>query len=162
MIALLSWLLRTQNLERLDGRGPGKQFGRLRHERLGDRTLQMRLPSVFVGKRVENAERSPPQAQSEPEGRCGLLFCQRRPGFQELCDFVFLAGLGFQSCEQSDLVHSKLLKDLPDVPANEAADGRAMTRQTVLYTPLPQEKRGVSFGSSSGLCGTLVGRGGRA
>ena len=65
----------------------------------------MRLTSVFVGKCVENAERCRAQPQSEPEGRCGLLFGHCQPGFQELRDFVFLAGFGFQSCEQCDFVH---------------------------------------------------------
>ena len=105
MVAMLAWLLGTQNFDGLNDRGPGKQLGRLRHERFGDRTVQMRLTSVFVGKRVEDAERCRPQPQSELEGSRGLLSGHRQTRFQEFGDFVFLAGPGFQSCEQSDFVH---------------------------------------------------------
>src|SRR6478672_7437662 len=90
MVAVLCCLLYAQNFERLNRRGLGKQLGRLRHKRLGDRTVQMRLTSLFVGKCVENAERCWAQPQSEPEERFGLLFGHCQAGFQELGDFVFL------------------------------------------------------------------------
>src|SRR5262245_25463963 len=81
----------------------------------------MRLTSVFVGERVEHAERSRPQPEGEPEGRRRLLLCHRQPRLQQLRDFVFLAGLGFQSGEQSDFV--------PDhIPTPEGFAGRACRR----------------------------------
>src|SRR4051812_49120073 len=105
----------------------------------------MRLTSVFVGERVEHAERPRPQPEGEPEGRRRLLLRHRQPRFQQLRDLVFLAGLGFQPGEQGDTLYGtmfRLLGDLPGVPANAAGDDRQGTyRQTGLY--ITWEKRGL-------------------
>src|SRR5262245_43085419 len=106
----------------------------------------MRLPAVFVGKRVKNAERRPPQPQREPEWCAWLLFRHGKPSFQQLGDVVFLARFGFQSCEQSDFVLDHVQAPpgfCRATSANEADDDRAMTIQTdrSVYTTVRKRDR---------------------
>src|SRR5262249_2341543 len=62
-------VLEAQHLDRLDGRRLGKQVRRFRHQRLGDRAIQMRLTTCLVLERIEDAEGARRESQREPDGR---------------------------------------------------------------------------------------------
>src|SRR5258708_36439737 len=74
--------LGRQHIDRLDRRRLRQELGRLRHQRRGNLTSEMRLSSGLVGEGVENPERRWSDLEGEPDGR-GCLGVGERQGTLE-------------------------------------------------------------------------------
>ena len=67
---LLFGKLYAWNVDLLDCRRFGEKLASLRHERLGDGTVEMSLASAFVGEGVEYAANFPDDAEFIPADKC--------------------------------------------------------------------------------------------
>src|SRR5581483_11532973 len=91
--------------ERLDLRRRRQQLGRVGHERLRDRSVQMRLAAAVVGEHVEDAERRRAEPHREPrDGRRLAVGQLQRPGEKAPHLFRFLR-LGLEPRQQSHTHH---------------------------------------------------------
>jgi hypothetical protein len=91
------WKFGAQDIEALDYRRHRKQGRRLGHQRFGDRSIEMVLPSGFIGKRIKYGERGWRQSQREPH-RCGRLLIREFETLLQECDeLLFLTGAGLET-----------------------------------------------------------------
>ncbi len=71
----------------------------------GNLACQVSVASVLIGEGVEDAEACWAGLEGEPS-RCADFLQDKRPsGFQELCNFLFLARFCFQYCQDSKTIH---------------------------------------------------------
>jgi AcrR family transcriptional regulator len=89
-------LLRGEDVDGLDVRVLGQQVGGVLAEGGGDRAVQVGLPPVLAGERVENAVGGVAELERVPGDRAGLGKGQWLGLGQEGAEFLGLARLGFQ------------------------------------------------------------------
>src|SRR5262245_27964757 len=77
-----------------------KKLRRFLHERRSDAACEMRSPSIFVRKGVEDAEGRGSQTNREPHGRCRLLLDNRQAAAEEALDFRLFSRFRLHSNEQ--------------------------------------------------------------
>src|SRR5882762_1869145 len=97
--------LRGEQVDLLDPGRLQQELARALHQRGGDGAVEVRLPALFVGKRIENAELRGSEAQREPHRRLRLGLGGGKGSGEELLQLVFLAWLGAKTNEQRDLGH---------------------------------------------------------
>src|SRR6266850_1306587 len=97
--------LRCKQIDLLDLGRLRQELARALHQRGGDRAVEVRLPALFVGKRIENAELRGSEAQREPHRRLRLGLGGGKGSGEELLQLAFLAWLGAKTDEQRDLGH---------------------------------------------------------
>src|SRR5262245_58183113 len=100
--------LGAEHLDLLDHRRRRQQVRRLRHERLGDRTVQMILAVPLVLERVEDRERRRTEPQREPDRRPGLLIRELEPLLQERRDLVLFTWLCLEADQQTLSQHDDI------------------------------------------------------
>ena len=95
-----------QDIDTLDRRLLREEVRCLLHQRCGNGTAQVSLPSWLAGKRVEDSERRRTETQGEPHDGFRLLQGKREPAGKKLRERRFLAGFCFETNHESHVNHA--------------------------------------------------------